>query len=385
MQRNCWLFIWTLLLLNISPIYTTYAQDSFIDQELLKEISSKITSISASTTNLKDKKQIIQAFCDKVNNVSFSQSEEALPSNQSLFLSILCNHNEVKADYFVKETYSYLKKDQDWDDTLVSYKNAKFTRSCRSEYQDNCNIAELTEEIIDQLFSELFTLKQAEIFGLTRLWITEKTKLYEDINRYVAEKFAIPSEGKNGFCWGQTDIAYPKTCSIMEKQMKKFLSTIKKFKLLEAQSLYSAISTKNSQSDFLSCNPKENNNKSYDLVLCGTLGDTNNGLKPFIHLIYNELTRYLTFTTYYEWILSERNIDEALQDEIQHISDAQEKILLVTNETLNDLVNLSVTYPIHIGMLAYQEDLLRFRDRLSKIVTPFYTLYHKLRNVQVNQ
>ena len=101
------------MLLNISPIYTTYAQDSFIDQELLKEISSKITSISASTTNLKDKKQIIQAFCDKVNNVSFSQSEEALPSNQSLFLSILCNHNEVKADYFVKETYSYLKKDQD--------------------------------------------------------------------------------------------------------------------------------------------------------------------------------------------------------------------------------------------------------------------------------
>lgn len=384
MQKIWWFLVWTLLVSNL--VSTTYAQDSFIDQELLKEISSKITSISTSTINLEDKKQIIQAFCNKVKNTSFSQGSEILPSNQSLFLSILCNHNEVKADYFTKETLSYLKKDQDWDDTLVSYKNAKFTKACRSEYQDDCNIAELTEEIITQLFSELFTLKQAEIFGLTRPWITEESKLYEDINRYVAEKFAIPVKGKNGFCWDQKDTTYPQTCSIMKKQMKAFLSTIQKFKLLETQSLYATIANKNSQSDFLPCTSWRENNKEYDLILCGTLGDTDNGLKPFIHLLYNELTRYLTFTTYYEWILNERTEpNEALQDEIQHIGDSQEEILLLTNQTINNLVNLSVTYPLHIGMLAYQEDLLRFRDRLSKVVTPFYTLYHKLRNVQVNQ
>jgi hypothetical protein len=103
-------------------------------------------------------------------------------------------------------------------------------------------------------------------------------------------------------------------------------------------------------------------------------------------MLYNELTRYFTFTTYYKWILSQKNtVDEATTDEISQLEASQEKLLFLTNKTLDDLVNFSTSYPIHIGMLIYQEDLLRFRNRLSKVVTPFYTLYHKLRNVQEGQ
>lgn len=51
-----------------------------------------------------------------------------------------------------------------------------------------------------QLFSELFILKQAEIFGLTTLKLTSDADINKEINKYVLEKFAIPSEGKNGFC-----------------------------------------------------------------------------------------------------------------------------------------------------------------------------------------
>ena len=40
------------------------------------------------------------------------------------------------------------------------------------------------------------------------------------------------------------------------------------------------------------------------------------------------------------------------------------------------------TFTIHIGLLIYYEDLYRLRQELGKVVTPMYTLYDKLRNVQ---
>lgn len=370
-------------MLCVKPVFATTEID-FVDDELFREIAWEISTIRQTTTNLQDKKEIIQAFCSKIKNKNFSQNQK-FPSNQSLFLAILCNHNGVSAKYFQEETFNYLKKDKAWSSDLLSYKTAKFEKSCQSEYKENCNIAQLTDEIMTQLFSELFTLKQAQIFWVTSFNIGNTAEINNEINKYVLEKYAIPTEWKKWFCWWNGDTSYPKTCSVLKKQMKAFIPTIQKFKLLETAPLYDAAKEKNQTSPFKPCQ-NDKKNSPYDIVLCGTLGETDNGLKPFINMLYNELTRYLTFTTYYEWILNERAVvDEITEDEINQIGATQEKLLFLTNETLSDLVNLSTTYPIHIGLLIYQEDLLRFRDRLSKTVTPFYTLYHKLRNVQVNQ
>lgn len=356
---------------------------NFVDEKLLWTIVSELSSIRQATTNLQDKKEVVQAFCSKLKNKNFSQ-EQNFPSNQSLFLALLCNHNGIHADYFQETTFSYLKKNKPWDSELLSYKTAKFTKSCQSEYQESCNLALLADEIMTQLFSELFTLKQAEIFGLTSLKLASDADINKEINKYVLEKFAIPSEGKKGFCWENEDLSYPKTCTLLKKQMKSFLPTIQKFKLLDPLPLYDTIKEKNLTSDFKPC--QSNRKIPYDLVLCGTLWETDNGLRPFINMLYNELTRYFTFTTYYKWILSQKNtVDEATTDEISQLEASQEKLLFLTNKTLDDLLNFSTSYPIHIGMLMYQEDLLRFRNRLSKVVTPFYTLYHKLRNVQEGQ
>jgi hypothetical protein len=46
------------------------------------------------------------------------------------------------------------------------------------------------------------------------------------------------------------------------------------------------------------------------------------------------------------------------------------------------LREMYTTFPIHIWLLIYYEDLYRFRKELAKVVTPLYTLYDKLRNVQ---
>ena len=377
------LFLWLSIVVLSSNLVSADNNINFVDEKLLWTIVSEFSSIRQATTNLQDKKEVVQAFCSKLKNKNFS-SEQNFPSNQSLFLALLCNHNGVHADYFQQTTFSYLKKNKPWDSELLSYKTAKFTQSCQSEYQEKCNLALLADEIMAQLFSELFTLKQAEIFGLTTLKLTSDADINKEINKYVLEKFAIPSEGKNGFCWENEDLNYPKTCALLKKQMKSFLPTIQKFKLLDPLPLYDTIKEKNQTSTFKSC--QSNGKMSYDIVLCGTLWETDNGLRPFINMLYNELTRYFTFITYYKQILNQRNIvDEATSDEISQLEASQEKLLFLTNETLEDLVTFSTSYPIHIGMLIYQEDLLRFRNRLSKVVTPFYTLYHKLRNVQDSQ
>jgi len=49
---------------------------------------------------------------------------------------------------------------------------------------------------------------------------------------------------------------------------------------------------------------------------------------------------------------------------------------------MKSLREMAVTFPIHIGLLIYYEDLYRLRKELVKMVTPLYTLSEKLRNVQ---
>jgi hypothetical protein len=52
------------------------------------------------------------------------------------------------------------------------------------------------------------------------------------------------------------------------------------------------------------------------------------------------------------------------------------------SESIRQLWNLESSYPIHIGFLMYQEDLLNMRDNLAKIYLPIHQLHYKLENVQ---
>lgn len=70
--------------------------------------------------------------------------------------------------------------------------------------------------------------------------------------------------------------------------------------------------------------------------------------------------------------------------ELKATSQFLTEILTITNQTIQQLSEIQNTYPIHIGLMTYQENLLRLRDKyLSKIVTPFYNLFYKLQNVQI--
>lgn len=126
-------------------------------------ISATATNIVPALTdqkvNAQIKKSIIAGFCNALHPskaTGLSNGSELYLSDQSIFLFFLCNKNELKADYTRKFTQEYLKP--------VSFSIFKSQRSCQKKYQEDCNMAQLTDELMIQIFSELFTLKQAELF-----------------------------------------------------------------------------------------------------------------------------------------------------------------------------------------------------------------------------
>jgi hypothetical protein len=64
---------------------------------------------------------------------------------------------------------------------------------------------------------------------------------------------------------------------------------------------------------------------------------------------------------------------------------AQIELEVATNAIQQDfkiIRNLFAKFPIHIALVAYLEDLVRFRNTLVKLYTPIHQMYYKLRNTQ---
>ena len=83
----------------------------------------------------------------------------------------------------------------------------------------------------------------------------------------------------------------------------------------------------------------------------------------------------------------QKSVDEATKAKFQtQAFDLQKRVdlqLESANQTLQDLDELVFTYPLHIGLLLYQEKIMTFRDKhLSPVITSFYSLSEKLQNVQ---
>lgn len=331
----------------------------------------RLNAFYENEVNIESKEAIVQSFCKLVLDPewkqSFSSQLQEYESSESVFLAILCNNNGL-----------HYKSSDQVENYLRTFSFKKNSLSaCQKKYQEDCNLAQIWETIISQLFSELFTLRLAEIFWLSQETINDEDLLYQRINAYALEKFWIPK-----FCDHKIR-SYAKTCDYMKKQMEVFIPTIQAFHFLESSKLYNAVKTKDNKkkSEFDLCKDPYKN-----YLLCWTLGATDNGLSSFVRLIYNELTRYTIFSTYTTQLLSQRaTVSPEVYDEINQHKWNPSKFQSITNQSLGELAAIASSYPLHIWFLAYQEGLLRFRnDALSKIIPPFYSLYYKLRNVQSN-
>jgi hypothetical protein len=112
----------------------------------------------------------------------------------------------------------------------------------------------------------------------------------------------------------------------------------------------------------------------------------------FINFVVNEYLNYRLFIDFYtnqqqKRLVEKRNLTEKTQElflvELQSLAKQREMYEQALRVALMDFQDFIATYPFHLGLVWYQEQLLKFRDNYAvKLVTPFYSLYEKLRNVQ---
>ena len=256
-----------------------------------------------------------------------------------------------------------------------------------SEYLDfeNCNVAKMTEDLLKILLNELSIIKQWNLYGVTMNNLTSDKDLEGNINLFTREKLLIHNIDEQSFCRDKKQ-SYPETCKIMKKTMRAFQKRFAGLQIIDTKKLL-PWNLEKFKEEVSKCD--ENiNREDYNHLFCEVVGVTNEWMEPFIRKVYTELLWYQLFTAYYSSHLSyaEEEVNIKDRDEIERIREFQKRLLPTINTTIKQLADLQNTYPIHIGMLAYQEELLRLRDKyLSKIVAPFYSTFYKLQNVQIQK
>jgi hypothetical protein len=256
---------------------------------------------------------------------------------------------------------------QQWEGTRAERKDVCKEVGMRA----HCDLSRYSFKIYTTLMSDIFKIKWAHMAGVVAVGESDTaTRVAEIFQTYFNKKEADVSVL-------QTD--FPKTSSMIAKNQQHFQKSLSSVVLLDNDSLASSASEE--------CSPTV----PVAAWKCGLHMNENHGMNQhFLHLVYNEYLNYRIFIDYYTSRLSKamntlENGSEKVtyQNEINTLMvhrDLLEKSLKIALEEFQDF---TTTYILHIGLVWYQEVLLQFRDTYAvKLVTPFYTLYEKLRNVQ---
>ena len=304
---------------------------------------------------------------------------------QSIFLTLMCSKSDVKNNFSSFMSVGTKGEENHYLKTHSIKLLAPQNIACyANEFQVGCDIARLSEEIITLILEELTTLKQWNLYGVTMNNLWSPKNLEENMNILTKEKLLIHYASQQNFCKSKMQ-GYPKTCKIIQQSMRAFQKAFSRFRLLNVESLLAKDIDSFKEKQTI-CT-KNTNAEDYDHMFCEIIGRTHEGLDPFVTRVYTELLRYQLFSTYYTshlWSTNTADMVDASRYEFVRMQVFSKKLLPTINTTLKQLAELQNTYPLHIGMLTYQEELLRLRDKyLSKLVTPFYSVFYKLQNVQI--
>ena len=100
----------------------------------------------------------------------------------------------------------------------------------------------------------------------------------------------------------------------------------------------------------------------------------------FINYYLWQITSTWTYSSLQQWNLYDNYLNQqrdwaALSSELAIAKDS-------LNQSIRLLKNLQTRYPVYIWMEAYKEDVIRYKEQLTNLYTPFNQLYDTFRNVQ---
>jgi hypothetical protein len=340
------------------------------------------------------RERVFRDFCSVIKTIgtetipAYQDSAEKIIyyPKQSIFVHILCwpfDFNSELGNFAVG----------DWQDKQYFLKDDRQTLSIHRRSSDpnqpsdntcdplgtmeSCDIAKKFTSVMHDILNDMFDIKQADIYG----------GLVADPN--VDTKTRIDNFISRNFVWLELcpdkKCEYPKTKNRLQAYFKRGEWLLKSLTILNWPYINNQIpDPKNCSLPFTS---------EYKVFLCAYSQDVSS-LALFVAAIQNEMFFYRLFMAWYMWwIQAERRLQP---DQYRDTQVYEPKVIDIINKTQQQIartqeaVDMSfkllremyATFPIHIWLLVYYEDLYRFRKELVKVVTPLYTLYDKLRNVQ---
>lgn len=383
------------IIMNILILSFWYAQESDNLAEYITNINKIIASTSTDNERYSSSSIMISNLCTSIYNADINKIN--YDPKQSIFVSIVCNslakwiQNERLSNAIKEKSISNYLKKIDWYDMWLFCPKAQNTL----QSEGNC-IPEKRDNSIDYNYLFLktiqYTLNDRSNIATVRLYGFEKLdeKNWDLANLYLATKYKAigktPEEKDYPKTYKEINNYISDTKTIMNKiyfiNTKKVKDNTDEIasKYCLRNSMLLTVGWKKPDSTF--CNKKEYSDQT-----------------SYINTLYNELFFYTLFSSFYEQYspiffqqINKNQEPYAIREFLtqnekisfiqQQANDQRKQINTTTQVTIKQLWNLQASFPIHIGLLLYKEDLYKFRKNLATIYLPFHQLHYKLENVQ---
>lgn len=334
-----------------------------------------------------------RVYYSKPSGVSNSWDwQQTFDSHQSLFVHALCSSFKDKDGNmpFISEWEDLLEEAFiEWEivDILKLRQRSWWKDLCSLADFDtlaDCDMSIYATEIFTALMSDIFKIKYAQVLQVNTVKefdakAQEKVEDFFNGYYYIIDKYDV------------LKALFTQTVDVLESNQKAFKKNLLDTLKIMDNSKFAELA-ENSK-----C-PTDGNVVGMDFIACA-LHSTQwkwMAIEPaFETMFYNELLNYRIFMNYHDlWIdskvkkmaVDKRNekstrIYESKAPDFQLYWDIQ---IDSARYALRRLEDFSMTYPLHIWLLLYQEREKNYRDKhLSPIVTIFYSLSEKLQNVQL--
>ncbi len=349
---------------------------------MIKNFCEKVFE-NYSTDDWVNQTSIVVIKANAYKNEEIRKIEEKLVPSNSIFLYYLCNdiHGSKRFDVKTIKKYVNPKKYTYWNNSFwCNIKNSML----------KCKLWNYTFDMIKQIMNELFNIKQSTIYWVKTDNLTDNEtgiNISYQINNYTEERFFGTILCDKNWEFDKT-CNYPKTyrkLKTFQKKSYKLLNSLNLIKKWELIKRYKYFQKKDLHWETI----------EDDSFLFWLLWE-DYSFSSFNDIIFNELFFYNLFQQYYIDCLSYDpknfvyttnwdNLDKKYiiaKTEMYEIEKNIWKINQTTKKTMDWLLEIKSSFPIHIGFLMYYEDLFNIRKNFVKTLTPMYTLYNKLQNVQ---
>ena len=337
--------------------------------------------------NISSRRSLIRNYCNSIfsdelkdwfQNMTFYYSPD-----KSLFLHSLCsNLEDFDEDNFDDQILEYIN-DNYFDQIIDPESDCDFWTD-----MNGCNFAYLLPTLFSRIVDEYTNIKLAGIY-----WLSNMDDIKKSIENFSNTYFGKPEDV--GCDWkiylyhepvqdkNTKHCQHPNTYEYFATYLQEIIQLV----------VNSAILNANEILQWQVPDEECQMTKDTDIIKCSMMSNDYHW-ENLKNLLLNETMFYNLFITYF--VQSSDNISltqfettsgvssksQELSAEVQALQRETITSQKAIDLTWDNLQNVYWTFPIHIWLMAYREDLINFRDEFAKIYTPVYQMYFRFRNVQ---